>query len=141
MPWAPPGVATVIRNRNYELMFSSVQRRTDKIIFDDLWQYGQVVSGSHPRFCMPLPALSHRIIGLRVFLIQFTPRRPLQSGACYTCCNCNFHLHLHPLTKPRGDRHGANGLRDCTAALRPLIQFFGPRDCDGSASLFNSVQI
>ena len=33
-----------------------------------------------------------------------------------------FHLHLHPITKSRGDRHGANGLRDCTATLRSLIQ-------------------
>ena len=54
-----------------------------------------------------------------------TPQRPLQSGACYTCCNCNFHLHLHPITKSRGDRHGTNGLRDCTATLRSLIQFRG----------------
>ena len=51
-----------------------------------------------------------------------TPQPPLQSGACHTCCNCNFHLHLHPITKSRGGRHGANGLRDCTATLRSLIQ-------------------
>ena len=54
-----------------------------------------------------------------------TAQPPLQSGACHTCCNCNFHLHLHPITKSRGDRHGTNGLRDCTATLRSLIQFRG----------------
>lgn len=39
----------------------------------------------------------------------------LQPDACYSCCACNFHLHLHPITKSTGERHGPNGLREFQA--------------------------